>query len=68
MNKCIYVHICEELFFQSVISEHGMAIATSSFGLALSAFGKRALHAYKYLLHMIYLNDMIYQMLDVYYK
>ena len=46
MNKCIYVHIYEELFFQNMISEHGSAIATSRFGLALNVFWKRTLHMF----------------------
>ena len=47
----IYVRVYEELFFQSMISEHGIAIATWIFGLVLNAFWKRALQMLRTLLN-----------------
>ena len=41
---CICVHIYEELFSKSMISELGIGIATSNFGMALNAFWKRTHH------------------------
>ena len=43
----VYMHICvhtyEELFFKNMISELGIGIAASIFGLALNTFWKRTL-------------------------
>ena len=50
MNKYIfdlYVHIYEELFSKTLISEHGIVIATSIFEFVLNAFWNRALHIYE---------------------
>ena len=37
-----YVDISEELYFQTMISELGIGIATSNFGLALNALWKKS--------------------------
>ena len=42
----IYVHIYENLFFQNIISELGIAIANSIFKLAVITFWKIAFHMY----------------------
>ena len=43
---CVDVHIYEELFSKNMISKLSIGIATSTFGLTLDAFWKRALHMY----------------------
>ena len=43
-KRSLHVHIYEDLFSKSMISENGIAIATSIFGLALYPFCKGALH------------------------
>ena len=41
MYICLYTY---EALFQNMISEHGIGIRTSIFGLALSTFWKRVLY------------------------
>ena len=43
----IYIHVYEELFFQNMVSELGIYIATSIFGLALNTFWKRAIYMHE---------------------
>ena len=58
MNKCIYM--CTYLrraLFRSMISEHGIAIATSIFGLAYDTFWKRAFQMLNNILIIQRLNN-----------
>ena len=41
---CWIIMFWERALLQNMISEHGIAIATPIFGLALNSFWKRALH------------------------
>ena len=48
-NLRTYIHIYEELFPKTSISELGIYIANSIFGLVLNAFWERVLQMYPYI-------------------
>ena len=43
MNTSMHLYICEKLFTKNALFELGIGVA-NSFGMALNAFWKRALH------------------------